>query len=73
VRKEWIETVTDLINKRLAALLASPEGRAIIEQGQEFSIEELQAAFAQILTEVDGEQRIVFEAAFKALMARRAN
>jgi hypothetical protein len=73
VRKERIETMTDLINKRLAALLASPKGRAIIEQGQEFSIEELQAAFAQILTEIDGDRRIVVEAAFKALMARRAN
>ena len=65
--------MTDLINKRLAALLASPKGRAIIEEGQEFSIEELQAAFAQILTEVDRDRRIVVEAAFKALMARRAN
>jgi hypothetical protein len=48
----------------LAAVLATPEGQAMIEKGDEFSIEELQAAFAQVLTEVDGDQRAVIEAAF---------
>jgi hypothetical protein len=38
--------VTDL-KDQLAALLASPEGQAMIEEGQKFSTEELQAAFAQ--------------------------
>jgi hypothetical protein len=33
------------LTKRLAAVLASPEGQALIEQGQKFSIDELQAAF----------------------------
>jgi hypothetical protein len=64
--------VTDL-KDQLAALLASPEGKALIQRGQEFSVEELQAAFALVLAEVDADQRIVVEAAFKALIARRAN
>jgi hypothetical protein len=66
------ETMTDL-KDQLAALLASSEGKALIERGQEFSTEELQAAFGQVLAEVDADQRIVVEAAFKALIARRAN
>jgi hypothetical protein len=35
--------VTDL-KTRLGALLATPEGKAIIEEGQRFSVEELQEA-----------------------------
>jgi hypothetical protein len=66
------ETMIDL-KDQLAALLASPEGKALIERGQEFSIEELQAAFAQVLEEVDSSQRDVIEAAFNAMMARKAN
>jgi hypothetical protein len=42
--------MTDL-KQRLAAVLASPKGQAMIEEGQQFSIEELQAAFAQVLAE----------------------
>jgi hypothetical protein len=64
--------VTDL-KDQLAALLASPEGQAMIEEGQKFSTEELQAAFAQVLEEVDRSQRDVIEAAFNAMMARKAN
>jgi hypothetical protein len=69
---EWITIMTDL-TKRLAAVLASPEGQALIEKGQKFSIEELKTAFAQVLKEVSGDEKVVIEAAFKALMARRAN
>jgi hypothetical protein len=65
-------TMADL-KTRLAALLATPEGKALIEKGQEFSTEELQAAFAQVLAEVDGDERVVIEAAMNVLMARRAN
>jgi hypothetical protein len=64
--------VTDL-DDQLATLLASPEGKALIQRGQKFSIEELKAAFAKVLAEVDDDQRIVVEAAFRALMARKAN
>jgi hypothetical protein len=53
--------VTDL-KTRLGALLATPEGKAIIEDGQRFSVEELQEAFAQILAEADDGERIVIEA-----------
>jgi hypothetical protein len=42
--------MTDL-KQRLAAVLACSKGKAIIEEGQQFSIEELQAAFAQVLAE----------------------
>jgi hypothetical protein len=44
--------MTDL-KQRLAAVLASPKGQAMIEEGQQFSIEELQAAFAQVLSEAN--------------------
>jgi hypothetical protein len=54
--------MTDL-KQRLAAVLASPKGQAMIEEGQQFSIEELRAAFAQVLAEVDGHERVVLEAA----------
>jgi hypothetical protein len=64
--------MTDL-KSRLALLLAYPEGKAIVEEGIEFSTDELEAAFAQVLEDFDGERRDVIEAAFKALMARRAN
>jgi hypothetical protein len=64
--------VNDL-KARLAALLDTPEGKALIEQGREFSGEELHAAFAQLLAATDGEVREVIEAAMNALMARRAN
>ncbi len=64
--------MTDL-KDQLAALLASPEGKAMIEEGKKFSTEELQAAFAQVLNEFHGSQRDVIEAAFNAMMARKAN
>jgi hypothetical protein len=64
--------VTDLKN-RLAVLLASPEGKAMVEEGMEFSTEELQAAFAQVLREADADQRVVINAAMQALMAQKAN
>ena len=64
--------MTDL-KTRLAVLLASPEGKAIVEEGQKFSPEELQAAFAQVLAEADDDQKVVIDAAIDALMARRAN
>ena len=50
--------MTDL-KQRLAAVLASPKGQAMIEEGQQFSIEELQAAFAQVLAEADDDERKV--------------
>jgi hypothetical protein len=65
-------TMADL-KMRLAAVLATPEGKALIEEGREFSTEELQVAFAQVLAEVDGYEREVIKAAMNALMARRAN
>jgi hypothetical protein len=37
--------------------LNSPKGNALIEKGQQFSTEELQAAFAQVLAEADGNER----------------
>jgi|HubBroStandDraft_6_1064221.scaffolds.fasta_scaffold7883942_1 hypothetical protein len=64
--------MTDL-KQRLAAVLATPEGKALIEKGQQFSAEELQAAFAQVLAEADGNEREVIKAAMNALMARKAN
>ena len=64
--------MTDLKN-RLAVLLASPEGKAMVEEGLKFSTEELQAAFAQVLEEADADQRVVINAALQALMARKAN
>jgi hypothetical protein len=64
--------VTDLKN-RLAVLLASSEGKAMVEEGLKFSTEELQAAFAQVLAEADADQRVVINAALQALMARKAN
>jgi hypothetical protein len=65
-------TMVDL-KTRLAALLDTPEGKALVEEGREFSMEELQAAFAQVLAEADGDEREVIEAAMNVLMARRAN
>ncbi len=64
--------MTDL-KQRLAVLLASPEGKAIVEEGMQFSNDELKEAFAQVLAEADDDQRMVIEAALQALMARRAN
>jgi hypothetical protein len=64
--------VTNLKN-RFAVLLASPEGKAMVEEGLKFSTEELQAAFAQVLAEADADQRMVIKAAPQALMARKAN
>lgn len=54
-------------------MLASPQGKAMIEEGQKFSTEELQAAFAQILAEADGRDRPAIEVAVNAVMARKAN
>jgi hypothetical protein len=65
--------MTDL-KHRLAAILASPKGKALIEAGQKFSMEELQAACAEVLAEAEGsDERFVIEAAMKALIARKAN
>jgi hypothetical protein len=64
--------MTDL-KQRLAAVLASPEGQAMIAQGQQFSIEELQTAFAQVLAEAKDHQRVVLEAAVNAAIVRKAN
>jgi hypothetical protein len=50
--------MTDL-KTRLAVLLATPEGKAMVDQGLKFSTEELQAAFAQVLAEADDDQRVV--------------
>jgi hypothetical protein len=61
------------LKQRLAVVQASPEGKAMIEDGQQFSIEELQAAFAQVLAEANGHDRVVLEAAMKAVIARNAN
>jgi hypothetical protein len=64
--------VTEL-KTRLAAVLASPEGQAMIQEGQQFSIEELQPAFAQVLAEAKDRETVVLEAAINALIARKAN
>jgi len=64
--------VTKLKN-RLAVLLASPEGKAMVEEGLKFSTEELEAAFAQVVAEVDADQRKVIKAAFQAVLARKGN
>ena len=61
------------LNNRLAVLLASPEGKAMVEEGLKFSTEELEAAFAQVLAEADADQRVVINAALQALMAGKAN
>ena len=61
------------LKTRLAALLASPEGKAIVEEGMKFSTEELQAAFAQVLAEADDNDGEVIKVAMNALMARKAN
>jgi hypothetical protein len=61
------------VKERLAAVLASPQGKAMIEEGQKFSADELQAAFAQILAEADARDRPAIEAAMKAVMTRKAN
>jgi hypothetical protein len=61
------------LKTRLAALLASPEGKAIVEEGMKFSTEELQAAFAQVLAEADGNDGEVIKSRMNALMARKAN
>jgi hypothetical protein len=46
----------------------------MIEEGQKFSLEELQAAGAQVLAEAEStHQKVVIEAAMKALIARKAN
>ena len=45
----------------------------MIEEGQQFSIEGLQAAFAQVLAEANGQERVVLEAAMNPVIARKAN
>jgi hypothetical protein len=67
-----VQFMSDL-KTRLAALLASPEGKAIVEEGMKFSTEELQAAFAQVQAEADGNDGEVIKVAMNALMARKAN
>jgi hypothetical protein len=41
----------------------------LVENGREFSTEELQAAFAQVLAESDGDEREVIKAAINALLS----
>jgi hypothetical protein len=72
LRVGWMVPMNDL-KTRLAALLETPEGRALIEKGREFSTEELHAAFSQVMAEADGDERKVIKAAMDALMARRAH
>jgi hypothetical protein len=62
--------MTDL-EQRLAAVLASPEGQAMIEEGQQFSIEELQAAFAQVLAEANGNAALPFGTARMDISSER--
>jgi hypothetical protein len=64
--------MTDL-KARLAVLLATPEGKAMFDEGLKFTTEELQAAFAQVLAEADDDQRVVINAALQAFMARKTN
>jgi hypothetical protein len=64
--------MTDL-KTRLAAVLASPKGQAMIEEGQQFTIEELQAAFAQVLAEAKDHEKVVLEAARNAVIVRKTN
>jgi hypothetical protein len=45
----------------------------MIQEGQQFSIEELQAAFGQVLAEAKDHERVVLEAAMNAVIARKAN
>jgi hypothetical protein len=71
-RAEGGYPMTDL-KTRLAVLLATPEGKAMVDEGMKFSTEELQAAFAQVLQEADGNEREVIKAAMNALMARKTN
>ena len=61
------------LKARLAALLDTPEGKALIDEGRMFSAEELHAAFSQLLAATDGEVKEVIKAALDALMVRRAN
>jgi hypothetical protein len=70
----WLgATMTDL-KHRLVAILASPRGKALIEAGQTFSMEELQAACAEVLAEAESsDEKAVIEATLKALIARKAN
>jgi hypothetical protein len=64
--------MTDL-KARLAVLLATPEGKAMFDEGLKFTTEELQAAFAQVLADADDDQRVVINAALQAFMARKTN
>jgi hypothetical protein len=61
------------LKTRLAVLVATPEGKAMVDEGLKFSTEELQAAFAQVLAEADDNQRVVINAALQAFMARKTN
>jgi hypothetical protein len=56
-----------------AAVPDSSKGKAMIEERQQFSVEELQAAFAQVLAEANGQERVVLEAVMNAVIARKAN
>jgi hypothetical protein len=54
------------LKTRLAVLLASPKGKAMVEDGMKFSIEELQAAaFAQVLAEANDDCQHRSESALK--------
>jgi hypothetical protein len=63
----------DDLKDRLAAVLDTPDGKALIEEGRMFSAEELHAAFAELLAATDGDVRDVIKTALDALMARRAH
>ena len=65
--------MTDL-KQQLAALLQFPEMKAAIEAGhRQFSAEELQRTFGQLLVEADENGKLVLGELMKALMARKTN
>jgi hypothetical protein len=45
----------------------------MIQEGQQFSIEELQAAFAQVLAEANAHDKVALEAAMNAGDCAKAN
>ena len=71
-KPEWMAPMDEL-KARLAALLDTPEGKALIDEGRMFSAEELHAAFAELMAATDGEVREVIKTALDVLMARRAH
>jgi hypothetical protein len=62
--------MTDL-KQRLAAVLASPEGQAMIQEGRQFS--GTARGLCSVLAEAKDHERVVLEAAVNAVIARKAN